>query len=110
MKTQNITSKIKNRAIESGFDLFGVSSPSINNKDSEILDQWLTEGHHGTMHWIEKRKEERKNIYKYFPEVKSIISLGYNYYTGENELDSKEYKISNYAWGDDYHNITKKKV
>ena len=62
------------------------------------------------MHWIANRKTERKNIFKYFPEVKSIISLGYNYYTGENSLDSKEFKISNYAWGEDYHLIIKEKL
>ena len=42
-------------------------------------------GYHASMDWINKRKEERKNIYKYFPDVKSVISLGYNYYSGENE-------------------------
>ena len=110
MNTKNLTSKIKNKAIECGFDLFGVSSPIIDNKDSEILNQWLSKGHHATMYWIEKRKEERENIYKYFPEIKSIISLGYNYYTGENDLDSDKYKISNYAWGEDYHIVIKKKL
>jgi len=110
LNTKDITSKIKDKAIESGFDLFGVSSPIIDNKDSEILNRWLRQGNHATMHWIEKRKEERENIYKYFPEIKSIISLGYNYYTGQNDLNSQEYKISNYAWGEDYHIIIKKKL
>ena len=39
------------------------------------------------MHWIENRSDERKNIFKYFPEVKSVISFGYNYYTDENGDD-----------------------
>ena len=110
MNTQQLTSKIKNKATEIGFDLFGVSSPTIDYKGSEILDEWLKKDYHATMHWIENRKEERKNIFKYFPEVKSIISLGYNYYTGENPLNTKKYKISNYSWGEDYHIIIKKKL
>ena len=64
MNTKDITSKIKDKAIESGFDLFGVSSPIIDNKDSEILNRWLRQGNHAIMNWIEKRKEERENIYK----------------------------------------------
>ena len=37
----------------------------------------------------------QKKIDKYFPEVKSIISFGYNYYT-ENSNSDNNYKISNY--------------
>ena len=110
MNKNNLTSVIKKKSFELGFDLFGVSSPHIDLENSDILDEWLNNGYHATMHWIEKRKEERKNIFKYFPEVKSVISFGYNYYTGENELDSKKYKISNYSWGEDYHLIIKKKL
>ncbi len=110
MNKNNLTSVIKKKSFELGFDLFGVSSPHIDLDNSNILDEWLDNGYHATMHWIEKRKEERKNIFKYFPEVKSVISFGYNYYTGENELDSKKYKISNYSWGEDYHLIIKKKL
>ena len=110
MNKNNLTSVIKKKSFELGFDLFGVSSPHIDLENSDILDEWLNNGYHATMHWIEKRKEERKNIFKYFPEVKSVISFGYNYYTGENKLDSKKYKISNYSWGEDYHLIIKKKL
>ena len=111
MNTKNLTSKIKNSALKKGFDLFGVSSPkSQNKKESKILNEWIDNGYHGTMDWINKRKEERNNIYKYFPNVKSVISLGYNYYTGENEINSNDYKISNYAWGEDYHKIIKSKL
>ena len=63
------------------------------------------------MEWLEKRKEERGNIHTYFPEAKSIISLGMNYYTGNEQTDLKSsFKFSNYAWGDDYHIILKNKI
>jgi len=110
LNTLELTSKIKNKATEKGFDLFGVSSPLIDNEGSRLLNDWLDKDYQATMHWIEKRKEERENVFKYFPEVKSIISLGYNYYTGENDLKSNDYKISNYSWGEDYHLVIKKKL
>ena len=65
----------------------------------------------GTMNWMEKRKDERGNIFNYFTEVKSVISVGLNYYSGHDQNDLKSnYKFSNYAWGDDYHHIIKSKL
>jgi len=111
LNIKKTTSKIKNIALEKGFDLFGVTSPNFQTKDeAKILNDWIGNGYHATMEWINKRKEERNNIYKYFPNVKSVISLGYNYYTGENEINSNKYKISNYAWGEDYHKVIKLKL
>ena len=108
MNLQKITNSIKNQSTESGFSLVGITNP--DNIKNNFLDKWLHEGKHATMHWIANRKEERKNIYKYFPEVKSVISLGYNYYTGENNLNSDSLKISNYSWGKDYHLVVKDKI
>ena len=64
-------------------------------------------GYHSTMYWMEKRAEERGNIGKYYPEAKSVISLGLNYFTGNPSTESDVGKISNYAWGDDYHALIK---
>ena len=47
---------------------------------------------------------------KYFPEVKSVISVGLNYYSGRSVRNSEKSGISNYAWGDDYHDILKEKL
>ena len=62
------------------------------------------------MHWIVSRQKERENIFNYFPEVKSIIALGINYFTGRAKLTSQTSKISNYALGDDYHKVLKKRL
>ena len=109
MHISKLSSKIKKEAVKNGFNLCGIAQPGKQDLIKEI-DEWIDNGYHATMVWIENRKEERKNIFKYFPRVKSVISLGYNYYTDENDLDSQEYKISNYAWGDDYHLVIKKKL
>ena len=74
MNLQDLTNSIKNQSAEFGFSLIGITNPHII-KDN-FLDKWLDEGNNATMHWMTKRKEERKNIYEYFPEVKSVISLG----------------------------------
>ena len=81
MNKYNLTKNIKEISKELGFDLVGVSKPEIHKEPSLLLEKWLDNNMHATMHWIEKRKEERKNIFKYFPNVKSIISFGHNYYS-----------------------------
>ena len=108
MTKVELTNLIKSQSHNLGFNLVGFSNPKkINNS---ILESWLNNGNDATMDWIKKRKNQRKNIFKYFPQAKTIISFGYNYYTGEHDLNSKQLKISNYAWGKDYHKTLEKRL
>ena len=43
------------------------------------------------------------------PGAKSVISLQYNYFTDKTQ-DNDTYKISKYAYGEDYHHIIKEKL
>jgi len=102
-----LTKNIKEKAIELGFQKVGIAESKFHPDDSVKLNEWLNLGYHGTMNWMQKRIDERENIKSYFPEAKTIISLGINYYHGKSTND---YKISNYAWGKDYHIILKEKL
>ena len=113
MKTKKLTSNIKDLSKSLGFHLVGISNAKTAMKEPSVnLQQWLDLGYNASMNWIKTRKEERKNIFKYFPEVKSVISFGYSYYSSHNEPNSKDknYKISKYAQGEDYHIIVKEKL
>ena len=102
---------IKKKAIGLGFHKVGIAKASQTKKEEEQLNQWLNNNKHATMEWIEKRKSERGNIFNYFSEAKSVISLGMNYYVGKDQSDlDSTFKFSNYAWGDDYHSIIKSKL
>tara|TARA_B100001029_G_C15044737_1_gene446262 strand:- start:186 stop:1088 length:903 start_codon:yes stop_codon:yes gene_type:complete len=96
--------------LENGFTHIGISSPKELIKEAGYLDLWIKNKYHANMNWIVNRQDERKNVFKYFPEVKSIISVGLNYFTGRAERNNKKSGISNYAWGDDYHDILKNKL
>ena len=65
----------------------GIAKAIETSKENKDLELWLSEGRQGTMEWLKKRKEERGNIYNYFPEAKSVISLAMNYCTGIEQLD-----------------------
>ena len=102
---------IKDKAKELGFQKIGIAKAKDNPGDQNNLESWLKDGSNGTMRWMEKRKNERGSLFNYFPEAKSVVSVGLNYYSGKDQTSlNADYKFSNYAWGDDYHDILKKRL
>ena len=107
----DFTTEIKEKAMEIGFEKIGIAKVESTNKAQSNLETWISKGRHASMEWIDKRKEERGNIYNYFPEAVSLISVGMNYYSGYSQKDlNSKFKFSNYAWGDDYHNVLKSRL
>ena len=109
--SESLANCIKAKAHDLEFHKVGITRAVSTPKEKENLETWLSLGHHGTMLWLAERKHERGDIYTYFPDVKSVISLGMNYYSGhgQSELNSDN-KFSNYAWGEDYHDVLKSKL
>ena len=107
----DFTAEIKQKANELGFEKIGIAEVGPINNAKSKLDDWILRGNHASMDWIDKRKNERGNIYNYFPEAVSIISVGMNYFTGYSQKDlSSKLKFSNYAWGEDYHSVLKTRL
>ena len=102
---------IKKKAIELGFQKVGIAKAESTPKEKADLESWLLNGNHGTMNWIDNRKDERGDIHTYFPDARSVISVALNY-RNENNQDNlnSDLKFSNYAWGDDYHDVLKTKL
>ena len=107
-----ISSKsIKSKAIELGFHKVGVSKAVSTPNEKQKLESWLQDKKNASMEWLYNRKDERGDIHRYFGNAKTVISVGLNYYSGFNQKDiNSDYKFSNYAWGDDYHDIVKSKL
>lgn len=106
-----VSIEIKAQAQALGFQKVGISKAEATPKAKSDLNDWLSAGGHASMAWVEKRKNERGDIHTYFPEAKSVISVGMNYYSGHTQRDLKsDFKFSNYAWGDDYHDVLKKRL
>ena len=57
--------QIKEKARELGFQKIGIAKAKEHPDDQENLNSWLEEGRNGTMTWINKRKEERGNLFNY---------------------------------------------
>jgi len=102
------------KAKQEGFDQLGITKPDIHARNVDGLSDFLQQGWHGSMDWMEEKLQRRKAPAVLWPEVKSIIMLTMNYGPQENPLPDLEKKhqgvISVYAKGKDYHDIVKKKL
>ncbi len=61
------------------------------------------------MHYMENHFDKRLDPRKLVSNAKSVISLQYNYFPKEIQ-NQNTYKISKYAYGEDYHQIIKAKL
>lgn len=104
----SLKQEIKLKAKSLGFHAIGITKAAKTTKADERLLDWIDNGFHASMRWMENRKDERGNILRYFPEARSVISVGINYFN--DKKSSQPYQVSRYAWGDDYHDIVKKKL
>ena len=98
------------RAAELEFELFGVAEAQSLSPEARRLREWLDLDYQGNMHWMERNFKRRTDPGEVVPGARSVIMLGYNYYTGRAPEDDSTAKISNYAWGDDYHEVVTPKV
>lgn len=101
---------IKKKAKELGYELVGFVRAEILEVEKKLLAEWISRGFDAQMKWISNTLDKRTNPFLVFPEVKSIVVLGINYYQSYKiELTDNVGKISRYAWGKDYHSVLKKK-
>lgn len=111
MNRQILTQSIKNELQAQGFDLVGIAKAGFLEKEANDLTQWLNEGRHGTMAWMEGHFDKRLDPRLLVDGAKSVISVLINYFP---ESDYKQPlsapKISKYAWGEDYHKVIKHKL
>ena len=103
---------IKSRALDEGFAACGIASADAAPEAGERLRNWLEDGMHGGMIWMESRAHHRESPKALWPEVRSLIMLGMSYAPGTDPLALEEAgdigRISVYAQGRDYHDVVKK--
>lgn len=111
-------SKLKRFLIEEakavGFDAVAFTTPDTIPQAPQRLRQYIADGHHADMLWMEETEERRANPSVLWPEVRSIMVLAMNYGPDSNPLEVLDHKdraaISVYAQNRDYHDIVKGKL
>ena len=101
---------IRDHAKRLGFLSCGISNAGFLEDEAPRLEQWLRQGHHGSMTYMERNFDKRLDPTKLVPGAKSVVSLLYNYFPKESQSDASAPKISKYAYGKDYHAVIKDKL
>ena len=81
----------------------------------EEFKQWVSEGNHGCMSYLERNQDLRQFPDKLHPETCRVISLRFDYLpeaAGFTQVlkDSNKANISRYALGRDYHKLIRKRL
>ncbi len=100
---------IKTEAKRLGFLSCGISKAGFLEEEAPRLENWLNQNRHGEMKYMENHFDKRLNPTLLVDDAKSVISLLLNYYPSETQ-NNDSYKISKYAYGQDYHFVIKEKL
>lgn len=103
------TEFIKSEAKRLGFLACGISKAQFLEVEAPRLENWLNKNRNGEMAYMENHFDKRLNPTLLVDDAKSVISLLLNYYP-EKLQNPESYKISKYAYGQDYHYVIKEKL
>lgn len=111
----DLVEDIKQKALQLGFDLVGITDPSpVNNEQLKLFTDWLALGFAGRMDYMRHNLDKRTNPAKLMKNAQSVICLALNY-TPPNPPPSPGGpapvgKVANYARYEDYHLFIKRQL
>ena len=108
----SIQQGLRDKARALGFATAGFAPAADDPLRAARLHEWLAQGYHGTMGWMQDRADVRQGPRSMWPEAASVIALGMSYAPDADPLalagDPEKARISVYAQGRDYHDVLKK--
>jgi epoxyqueuosine reductase len=119
------TVALKRRVLEMGFDAVGVASLEPNRHARE-LDQWLEAGYAGTMSYLQRQAERRKDPRRIMPGARAAVVTLTNYFHGDadrgrepgdpgnhglaSRVRPEIGRVAQYAWSADYHQVLRARL
>ncbi len=100
---------IKEEAKRLGFLSCGISKAGFLEQEAPRLENWLKNNRNGQMAYMENHFDKRLDPTLLVDDGKSVVSLLLNYYPDSFQND-ESFKISKYAYGEDYHFVIKDKL
>ena len=108
---QQNTLLIKEKAKSLGFFFCGISKADFLAEEAPKLEKWLSNSFNGKMVYMNNHFDKRLDPRLLVDNAKSVVSLLLNYYpTPSHQLEESSFKISKYAYGEDYHFVIKDKL
>ncbi|MEM8955972.1 MAG: tRNA epoxyqueuosine(34) reductase QueG [Verrucomicrobiota bacterium] len=107
--SDSLKKRIRELALEVGFDDCRIAR-ATEAKHASAFDQWIADGCHGDMTWMERNTDRRKDPRVVLPHAKTVIVLALNYFQGDTVPRKELGQFARYAWHADYHEIIEKKM
>lgn len=110
-----LTERIRDYALSLGFDLVRVTTADPMPETETALKERIAQGLMGGLDWFTaERAEVAANPRALLPTAQSVIALGTFYLTDaprdETSPGDPHGRLSCYAWGDDYHEVIRKRL
>lgn len=114
MDYQQLADKIKQWAIQLGFEKVGICDVDLR-EHKPALQAWLDAGYHGEMDWMARHGMLRARPAELLPGTLRVISARINYLPPQaqfaaNLRDPSQAYISRYALGRDYHKLMRNQL
>ncbi|MHC4570884.1 MAG: tRNA epoxyqueuosine(34) reductase QueG [Planctomycetota bacterium] len=112
----SLTQDIKQKAIELGFDLVGVTDTSpLDREHVQLFTDWLKSGCGSQMEYMHRTFEKRTNPAKLLENAQSVIVVGLNYTPPKThpippDPAAPMGRVANYAQYEDYHSFIEKQL
>jgi len=104
-ETSDKNVEIKRIGATIGFSAVGITRLDRNPHAAE-LDHWLADGHGGTMTYLNRQAEKRKDPRRIMPGAKSAVVTLTNYFHGWRAPGPRAgAQVAQYAWSSDYHDV-----
>jgi len=95
------SAELKRRAVPLGFDAVGIA-PLEPNPHAAELAHWLGAGYAGSMSYLHRQADKRKDPRRIMPEATAAVVTLVNYFHGPSESPAR---VAQYAWSADYHRV-----
>lgn len=97
--------RVRAAALDVGFDAVGIARAEPLGIEVDRYQAWIDAGMHGTMAYMARNAEKRRDVSEIVPGARSVIVVARTYDTPHRHPDGAVGKVSRYAWGDDYHDV-----
>lgn len=112
----DIKNRISHEATRLGFSDVRIGPARVSKAMQQRLDDWLRDGFHGTMSYMQRHAELRKNPEQLVPGALSVISVKLPYWPTDAKAPSEQLAdpnaayVSRYALGRDYHKVIRNRL
>jgi epoxyqueuosine reductase len=112
---QQLSARIRERALALGFDAVGIA-PVHRSAHGPAYARWVEAGYHGEMGYLarEDAVAKRQDLTRVVPDARSAIVVARNYYPELEDRPANEDPsrgvFARYARNDDYHEILKPRL